>query len=207
MVLNKKKSSFYDLLEAQARTACLCGAALKELVGDMGNADHHAAIIDAIESEGDTLAHQVANKADATFVTPLDKEDLHELSHNLDDITDLIDACAARIALYKLKRMRPDLEPLVQYVVDITAATEDAVKALRDVKKRKNAQPLLIRIHEIENQADVGFRAALGLLLNTEGADPIEVIKWKEVYDRIERAVDKCESVANLVESVVIKYS
>lgn len=207
MALKKSKSSFFDLLEGQARIACRCAEALKELVGDIGNAEHHAAIIDAIESEGDVLAHQVANKADATFVTPLDKEDLHELAHSLDDITDLIDACAARIALYHLKRMRPDLAELVQYVVDITAATEDAVKALRDVKKRKKVQPLLIRIHEIENQADVAFRAALGLLLNTEGADPIEVIKWKEVYDRIERAVDKCESVANLAESVVIKYA
>jgi uncharacterized protein Yka (UPF0111/DUF47 family) len=140
-------------------------------------------------------------------VTPLDKEDLHALVNGLDDITDFIEASTARLVIYQLLEPREDLHALVRLLVNITAATVKAVSNLRNLKARGKFQHTIIRIHEIENEADRSFRQALGDLFNAPDAEPINVIKWKEIYDRIERAMDSCEDVANMVESVVVKYA
>jgi uncharacterized protein Yka (UPF0111/DUF47 family) len=144
---------------------------------------------------------------DATFVTPLDKEDLRALANLLDDVTDLIDAGAARICLYQISTPRSDLEPFVQILVETVQVTRKAVASLRNLKARKEIHAILVQIHDLENQGDRAYRAAMGDLFNAPNADPLAVLKWKEVYDRIEWAVDKCEDVANMVESVVVKYA
>jgi len=204
--LFSKDTTFFEILEGQASMAHQTALALQQMVRDFPNREEHARRIDEMESQADTLAHQLANKVDSTFVTPLDKEDLHEFAHQLDDITDFIDSCAARIILYQIPCPRNDLEPLIHLLVEITASTKEAVSCLRKLKARDHIHGILIRIHELENQADRGFRSALSDLFNAPDINPIDVMKWKEVYDRIELAVDQCEDVANLVESTVIKY-
>lgn len=202
-----KKHIFYELLEKQAQAALDAAKAFQALVNDFDNLGKHAARIKEIESEADHITHELANRIDATFVTPLDKEDLHALSSELDDITDCIEACTGRMALYELKELRPDLKGQVVMLVQITEATLEAVKTLRTKPNRDNVQDIFIRIHQIENEHDAAFRKALASLLNAPDADPINVIKWKAVYDRIEVAVDKCEDVAHIIESVVVKYA
>lgn len=202
-----RDTTFYDLLEAQAETAHQAAIVFLKLAGDFAHRDEHVHEIDRLESEGDTLTHQLANKADSTFVTPLDKEDLHSLSNALDEITDMIDSCTARLEMYQIVEARPDLASLAELLVEITAVTREAVNFLRTLKAREKIHDVLVHIHALENQADRRFREALSALVNAPGADPIQVLKWKEIYDRIERAVDQCERVANLVESVVIKYA
>jgi len=202
-----KKHIFYELLEKQAQAAVSAAKEFHALVNDFANLAGYAARIKEIESEADHITHELANRIDATFVTPLDKEDLHALSSELDDVTDCIEACAGRMEIYQLKQVRPDLEGLVMLLVQITEATLEAVKTLRTKPNRDNVQSLFIRIHQIENEHDAAFRNALATLLNAPDADPIKVIKWKEIYDRIEAAVDKCEDVAHVIESVVVKYA
>jgi predicted phosphate transport protein (TIGR00153 family) len=202
-----KDTTFYDILEAQAETAHQAALVFLKLAGDFAHREEHVQEIDRLESEGDTLTHQLANKADSTFVTPLDKEDLHALSNSLDEITDMIDSCTARLDMYQINEPRPDLQNLVELLVEITEVTRGAVSFLRTLKSREKIHEVLVRIHALENQADRRFRQSLGELVNAPDADPIQVLKWKEIYDRIERAVDQCERVANLVESVVIKYA
>ncbi len=202
-----KKQGFYALLEKQAQAAVDAAKEFQALVNDFPNLAGHAARIKEIESEADHITHELANRIDATFVTPIDKEDLHALSSELDDVTDCIEACTGRMALYQLTQARPDLGGLVTMLVQITEATMEAVKTLRTKPNRDNVQDLFIRIHQIENEHDAAFRKALASLLNAPDADPIKVIKWKEIYDRIEAAVDKCEDVAHIIESVVVKYA
>lgn len=202
-----KKHLFYEMLEKQAHAAVRAAKEFQVLVNDFENLASHAARIKEIETEADHITHGLANMIDATFVTPLDKEDLHALSSELDDVTDRIEACTGRMALYQFRQMRPDMELLVTLLVRITEATLDAVKTLRTRPCRENVQDIFIRIHQIENEHDAAFRKALAILLNAPDADPIKVIKWKEVYDRIESAVDKCEDVAHIIESVVVKYA
>jgi predicted phosphate transport protein (TIGR00153 family) len=202
-----KKHVFYELLEKQADAAVSAAKEFQKLTNDFANLGKYAARIKDIESEADHITHELANKIDTTFVTPLDKEDLHALSSKLDDVTDCIEACTGRMELYQLRQARPDLEALVTMLVQVTEATLEAIKALRAKPSRDMVQKLFIRIHRIENEHDAAFRKALACLLNAPDADPIKVIKWKEVYDRIEAAVDKCEDVANTLESVVVKYA
>jgi len=202
-----KKKGFYRLLETKAQLSVDAAKEFHNLVGDFTNLTRYTARIKEIENEADHLTHELANLIDATFVTPLDKEDLHALSSELDDVTDRIEACTGRMVLYQFRQMRPDMELLVSLLLRITEATLDAVKTLRTCPCRENVQDIFIRIHQIENEHDAAFRRALANLLNAPDADPIKVIKWKEVYDRMESAVDKCEDVAHIIESVVVKYA
>ena len=207
MSLFGKDLSFYTLLEQQAEAAHRAAKAFHALTKDFSRCSEYVKQIEDIEHEADDITHQLANKVDRTFVTPLDKEDLHALSSGLDDITDMIEATTARIQLYKLETLRPDLEPLVFKLVQVTQATHEAVKGLRDLKNRTALHNAFIHIHELENESDQSFRNALGALFSMPNPDPLMVMKWKEVYDRVETAVDKCEDVANIVESVVVKYA
>jgi len=200
-------TTFYDLLEAQAEAAHRAALTFHKLTRNFLNMAEYAAQIDRIEKEADELTHQLANRIDATFVTPLDKEDLHALSSALDDVTDLIEAAAARLQLYNLTVPRPDIGPLVGLLVQITEATHDAVSELRQLRRREVMQPLFVRIHEIENESDSAFRLALATLFNAPDPEPLMVMKWKEIYDRVEMAIDKCETVSDIVESVVVKYA
>ena len=204
---SRKKNAFYELLEKQADAALRAAQAFQVLINDFDNRIQHAARIKEIENEADLITHSLANLIDSTFVTPLDKEDLHALSSQLDDVTDSIEACTGRMALYQFVELRPDLELLVSQLVRIAEATLDAVKVLRTNPSLENIQSIYKHIHDIETEHDGAFRRALANLINAPDADPIKVIKWKEIYDRIEAAVDKCEDVARTLESVVVKYA
>lgn len=198
---------FYKMLELQADAAHRAAQEFHALSHDFEHLAEHIECIKKIELEADDVTHQLANKLDSTFVTPLDKEDIHDLSSGLDDITDFIEAGTVRLLLYRLTQPRPDLQPLVGLLVQITAAVREVVGAMRHMHGREALQGLFIRVHEIENEHDKAYRQALADLFNAPGADPLNVVKWKEIYDRIETAVDKCEDVANIVESVAVKYA
>ena len=199
--------SFYTLLEEQADVAYRAAKAFHSLSSDFEGLTEFVSQIDRIEHEGDELTHKVANKIDSTFVTPLDKEDLHALSSSLDDVTDFIQSASARIALYSIHTTRPDMEPFVELLVRICAATCVAIAGLKSLKGRQSMQETFKKVHELEKEGDHIYLQALATLLNVPSPDPIMVIKWKEIYDSIELAVDKCEDVTNIVESVVVKYA
>lgn len=198
---------FYDLLEAQAEAAHKAAQTFHALTQDMGHTAHFAEAVKKIESEADSLTHDLVSKADAKFITPLDKSDLHGLSQALDTITDTIESAVARVALYRLTQARPDLAPMTERLVQVTQATREGVAYLRHLKDHKALAPILVRIHDLENENDQAYRTALAELLNSVDADPIVVIKWKEVYDRIEIVADECENVADILESLVVKYA
>ena len=198
---------FYDLLEAQAETAHKAAQSFHSLTQDFGQAAQIAENVKRLEADADNLTHELVNKADAKFITPLDKGDLHGLSQALDNITDTLEAAVARIELYQIAPLRPDLAPMTERLVQITQATREGVNFLRHMKDHDALAPLLVRIHNLENENDQSYRTALGALLNQSGADPILVIKWKEIYDRVELVADECEHVADILESLVVKYA
>ena len=198
---------FYDLLEAQAEAAHKAAQTFEALAQDIGQAGRYAEAAKKIEADADGLTHDLVSKADAKFITPLDKGDLHGLSQALDNITDTLEAAVARISLYQLTQTRPDLAPMTARLAQTTQATREGVGYLRHMKDHKGLAPILVRIHDLENQSDQAYRQALADLLNAPGADPVLVIKWKEVYDRIEIVADECEHVADILESLVVKYA
>lgn len=202
-----KEESFFELLASQARIAVRAAETFLSMVKDLGNSQVHTDALLAIENEGDEVTHRLQNKLSATFITPLDQEDLSELSHLLDDVTDCIESVGARIGMYKLTVCRPDLVPFAANLLEVTKVAADAVTELHQQFHRSPTLPsTLVRIHTLENESDRQYRAALTRLFD-EVTDPIAILKWKEVYDRVEYATDRCESLANVVENMIVKYA
>ncbi len=178
------------------------------LTADMVNVKAHARAMIDLEHEGDNLTHDLQNRVASTFITPLDKEDLRDLSQTLDDITDCIEAVAARAELYHITVARPDLPPMAATLVKTTEVVVQAVSMLRNgFSKAEPLKELLKEIHTLENESDRSFRKALQLLFEEPGADTLMIIKWKEIYDRVETAVDKCEDIAKIIGTVMVKYA
>jgi len=203
-----RDEGFFDLLDGQAKVAQEAADEFLAMVRDFPHHESHTRKITEIERRGDELTHQLQNKSVGTFITPLDHEDLSALSEALDDVTDIIEAVSARIELYRLTQVRPDLEPLVVDLVRIVALVGSAVAALRrNFSRSPTLKETLVQIHVVENDSDVLFRGALGTLFHEEGIETITIIKWKEVYDRVENAIDRCEDVAKILDNMIVKYA
>ena len=155
-----------------------------------------------IEQECDALTHQIIQRLNKTFVTPIDREDIHELAKTLDDVMDAIDNAAALIPLYRIEWIRPGARELTHVIIKQTDAIRAAVEAL---EQKKGVLQHAIEINRLENEADRIHKQVIGQLFDEE-KDPIAVIKWKEIYDILEEATDACEDVANLLENVVVKH-
>jgi uncharacterized protein Yka (UPF0111/DUF47 family) len=159
--------------------------------------------IKRLEHECDEISHEILRGIDRTFITPIDREDIHQLAVRLDDVIDLIDGGVRRLALFNITEPTPKSRPLSQVIVEVTAVMVKAVSAL---PKQKGVIEHCIRIKQLENEGDVAYQDAVASLFR-EKTEPIEVIKWKEIYDTMEGCVDQCEAVAHVLESVVLKHS
>lgn len=202
-----KDLTFYTLLEEQANAAVSIARMFQSLCADLEQAAQYAEKAETIENDADGIGRQLLAKVDSTFVTPMDKEDLHALSTAIEDITDNIEAAIARVHLFRLTPINQGLPMLAALLVDATEAIRDTISNLRSLHSRDTIQANLDRIHGIINDSDKQFRQALSGLFNMPNPDPIMVQKWSQVYDRVEGAVGKCEITADIIGSVVIKYA
>jgi uncharacterized protein len=159
--------------------------------------------IKEVEHKCDFLTHEVIQRLHKTFVTPLDREDIHTLARSLDDVIDAIDDCAAVIRLYQISRVRPDARDLGRI---IKASTAQVVSAMKALGKKQGISEAAVEINRLENEADRAHQAAIRRLFEEE-KDPIQIIKWKEVLEFLEAATDRCEDVANVLEGVVVKHA
>ena len=159
--------------------------------------------IKEVEHKCDFLTHEIIQKLNKTFVTPIDREDIHMLARTLDDVMDAIDNAASLIPLYKITRVRPGARELARIV---TSSADEVRNAMEALEKRKGVMERAVEINRLENEADRLHQRAVGQLFDEE-RDPITVMKWKEIFDLLEQATDRCEDVANLLENVVVKHS
>jgi predicted phosphate transport protein (TIGR00153 family) len=202
-----KDNSFYLLLENQADVAHKSAKAFKQACSDFENIARHTEILAQLELDGDDFTHRLQNQVASSFITPLDKEDLRELSQTLDDITDSIEAIVARVKIYRLSEARKDLLPMGELMVRVTEVVHSAVHELKTGFHSESLQQKLKQIHQLENESDALYRDALETLFFVNGIAPLEVIKWKEIYDRIEIAMDYCEDIAKIIGTFTAKYS
>jgi len=156
-----------------------------------------------LEQEGDILTHEIIKKLNKTFVTPIDREDLYALASRLDDILDLIWAATERLSVFKLKEPTKEAMEMAKDLLMTTEVVQKAIKKLKE-KKYSHVQEYCIEINRLENRIDRVFRDALGKLFE-EVKDCIFIIKWKEIYEHLEDASDRCEDVANVIEAIVLK--
>jgi uncharacterized protein len=158
--------------------------------------------IKEIEHKCDFMTHEIIQRLNKTFVTPIDREDIHALATRLDDVMDAIDMASGLVPLYKIDNVRFGARELTKLIVEQIRALRQAFVAL---DKRSGVLDHTVEINRIENEADKVYKDALGRLFDEE-RDPITVIKWKEVLSLLEQATDRCEDVANLLENVVVKH-
>ena len=159
--------------------------------------------IKRIEHECDEISHQILRDIDRTFITPIDREDIHQLAVRLDDVIDLIDGTIRRVNLFKIAEPTPLSRKLSPIIVEITGELVEAVAALQ---RRKGVVERCIGIKQLENRGDVVYQEAVASLFADE-IPAIDVIKWKDVYENMEACIDQCEAVAHVLESVVLKHS
>ena len=159
--------------------------------------------IKEVEHKCDFLTHEIIQRLNRTFVTPLDREDIHALARSLDDVMDAIDASATIVRLYHIDSVRPGARELTRLVRD---SAEQVVFAIRALEKRKGVAECAVEINRLENEADRAHQAAVQALFKDE-KDAIVIMKWKEILDFLEQATDRCEDVANVLEGVVVKHA
>jgi hypothetical protein len=159
--------------------------------------------IKEVEHKCDHLTHEIIQRLHRTFVTPLDREDIHSLARSLDDVMDAIDASAAVVRLYQIERVRTDARELARLV---KVSAEQVVIAMKALERRTGISTPAVEINRLENEADRLHQAAVRRLFEEE-RDPITIIKWKEILDFLEAATDRCEDVANVLEGVVVKHA
>jgi len=199
-----KEEQYFDLFVQMTLYICDAARELKEMLADKDhNYQEYSRRIKGLEHACDELTHSISTKLNKSFITPFDREDIYTMSTALDDIVDLIDDAARAIIDF-------DVQEIKSYAREFAVVIERMAEQLREIiailKKPKNVTQRLVEIHRLENEGDDIYHAAIAQLFHEEH-DPLTVLKWKEIYEKLEAAVDRCENVANIIESVIIKHT
>lgn len=200
-----KETDFFSMFEKASLNVNRAAVLLVEMMEDMSLAEIKTKEIYEAEQEGDMLTHEVMRSLNKTFLTPVDREDIHALVNSLDDVLDLIWACSDRAMLFKLTDPLPEALELAKTLKETTEFITKAIECLKG-KKYSYIQEYCIEINRLENRGDRIYREALVKLFDNI-QDPILVIKWKDVYEHLEEANDTCEDVADIMESIVLKHA
>ncbi len=200
-----KDIDFFEIFDRAASNIKKAAELLVALTENFDNLPQRAKEIYEVEQDGDMLTHDIMRKLNKTFVTPIDREDLHALASRLDDVLDLIWAAVDRITVFRLTETTKEAITMAQNLLMTAEVIQKAIKKLKE-KNYSHVQEYCIEINRLENRMDRDFRDALGNLFDNI-KDPILIIKWKEVYEHLEDASDRCEDVANIIEGIVLKHA
>ena len=197
-----REEEFFDLFLEVARRSHQAADHLVGLFTEPEKAPYHAEQIKRLEHECDQFTHEVVNRLDRTFITPIDREDIYRLASDLDDVIDMIDGVARRAQIFRVGPAPEGIKQLAAVIARAVGALEIGVAHLR---KGDGVMKACIEAKQLEEEADAIYHAMLGRLFETE-TNAIELVKWKEMYDNLERCVDQAEDVANVLESITIKH-
>ena len=201
-----KNRSLFGLFEQQGRKTIEGCQALLDMIEEPQSLDAQAQRVSQIEHECDEITHAVVHWLHRTLITPLDRTAIHTLITCMDDVMDLVEATADRMALYQLAATTADAAEMTRCLLATAEHVLGAVNGLRELRKPGAILAHCAAIAQQETLADKLLRAALARLLREEKA-PLRVLQWKEIYETIEAATDRCEDVANVIESVVLENS
>jgi len=199
-----REQKFFDLFEGAAKNITKAARELKEMMDTWQFIDSRVAEITELEHEGDTIAHQIISLLHRTFVTPFDREDIALLAHTMDDIIDFVHATADSMFIYKITAPTQRAKELADIIVQGSIEVEKAVHGLRHKSEFKQILEHCVEINRLENMADRVYRAAIGELFENT-SDIAQIIKWREIYEHMESATDRCEDVADALEGVALK--
>ncbi len=197
---------FYEAFERHAACTVRAAAALVSLSVDPTRTPELAAEIKEAESTGDTITHETIAHLHKTWITPIDRVDIHALITALDDVLDLIEAVSERLVLYGDKTYPDFMRTFAEVLMQTVEAMNKAVKLLPQVKQPAEMLELCKQINHLENESDVIYRQALARLFSGE-YDALFAMKWRDIIDSLETATDRCEDVANILEGIVLEYA
>jgi len=199
-----KEEAFFDLFKQAAHNVIEGSRLLKELMEDYTNVQQKIERIKEVEHIGDGITHDIALRLNQTFLTPLDREDIHDLASALDDILDAVEAVADRFAIYKIAQPTESAIRLGDILYRASVAVGRGVDHI--AMSHEEVKEYGVQVNSLENEADRVSRDAISELFEKE-ANPIAVIKWKEIYETFEEGTDRCEDVANVIERIVLKQT
>ena len=199
-----KEVRFYDYFEQQSRHVLKAAVLLHELVHNFPDARAKMHAIKEVEHQGDAVTHEIVRKLNTTFITPIDREDIHALATRLDDVLDYIEASSERLVVYRIKEPTSACRAMAEVIVKTTEAMDRAIRCLRNMDQGFHEHA--VEVNRLENSADNLLRDSLAALFE-EQSDPIEVIKWKEIYETMEIVTDRCEDVVNVIEGIILKMA
>ncbi len=201
MQLIPRDGKFYDLFNEQAKNIHEAAQVLVVLFRDFKDVEKRVAEIRVAEHKGDQITRSVMTKLNQTFITPFDREDIHALSSALDDVMDLVDAAATRLITYKVKFVTPGASQLADVIL---RGAEILVKAISELKRPQTILKYCEQLNQIEEESDRIKGECIARLFE-DSTLPVEIIKWKEIYEVLEAATDKCEDVSDVLAAVALK--
>jgi predicted phosphate transport protein (TIGR00153 family) len=201
-----KEEKFFDLLEEAVENAIKAATTFRTMVENWSLTSPDIQKIRDLEHEGDRMTHEVIDKLNRTFITPIDREDILALTSEIDDVVDILQATTDRMQIYRIGQITPHLKKMADVVVKSTEVIGKAVKSLRDLSHSRRTLDFCIEANRLENEGDTLLKEALrDLFADQQNPNVLEVLKWKEIYEATEYATDKCEDIANVIEGIVVK--
>ena len=199
-----REEKFFELFEAQAAHNVSAAKVFREMALKWSRETTPFDKLRDIEHEADITCHEIYDKLNRTFITPFDSEDIRELASELDTVVDLIESVGQRMYLYRIEKSNEDLVQLTDILWQATETVRKAVAELQNPQKSRRVIDYCIEVNRLENAGDQALGVAIGKLFQGS-PDPLEVMKWKEIYETVEQAIDKCEDVAHTLETILVK--
>ncbi len=199
-----RDEKFFDMFKKTADVLQQAANALQDMVDHPENIKSAASKLERFEHDADVLTHEVLIRLDKSFITPIDREDIHQLALGLDDCMDYMEAVTERMMLYDLNEITPPMKGLIEVLVKQVEEINKVIPVIKDFKYEKII-PHCVEINRLENLGDKISREAVAALFKGE-KNPLEVMKWRDIYDYLETATDKCEHVAGIIEGIVLKH-
>jgi predicted phosphate transport protein (TIGR00153 family) len=200
-----QETQFFDMIESQSKNVLKGVCKLEEMLKDYTDLEKKGAEIKRIEEDGDQIVHNIHAELNKTFITPIDREDISTITSSLDDILDITEDVSERLILYEVKKPP---KHMIDMAVNLHKATNNVNEAIINLRSFRNAEKMrqnIKEIHDLENKGDTLLRKAMSELFKK--GDPVEIIKMKELYDSIERGVDRCEDAGDVVGDILVKYT
>jgi hypothetical protein len=204
--ITPRKNDFFELFEKDARNLVEAAKLLAEVIENWEDVEQKIEQIKDFEHQGDIFTHTIISQLHSTFVTPLDREDIAQLANALDDVVDFTQATADAMLIYRVDRPTQRAKELAAIIVDAALEVEEAISHLRYRAHLNKILEHCVEINRLENEADRVLRSALAEMFQ-DSMDVLEIIKWREIYEHMESATDRCEDVADVLEGVVLKYA
>lgn len=204
--ITRKEEIFFDMFIETTQNSCKAAELLVDLMNQYTNVNEKIKVIEEVEHEGDQQVHKILEQLNKSFITPIDREDIHLIAKELDNITDYIESTAHRFQMFNVLSIREEAIKLAELAVVCTKELKEVMVELKNMKRSKLLKTKVIEVNRIENEGDDIYRTAMTNLFKNE-KDAIEVIKWKEILEYLENTLDACEDVANIVEGVVMKHA